>query len=275
METHYAMVSDRPSKRPSGPPGARGLAKEVLVALGLPDTAHVAQRVPKKMLIENGAPTPADKRKINDGIEEMLWLAALKPTTVGIPALRHETREYLEIAVLSVVMREDAQVDRLTALIHRAIPYPVLLLASQGDALTISLAHKRGSESEAGAVVVDGAIVAAALPSEQSASTRSAFLHALAIVRQPRADLFALYDGWMDTVVALLAAQVTGTFATAPSREQASARRAALEEYERLDAQMTTLRSAAAKERQLSRQVELNLELQRLQAEHSAVRAKL
>lgn len=38
---------------------------------------------------------------------------------------------------------------------------------------------------------------------------------------------------------------------------------------------MDGLRAAAAKERQVSRQVELNLELKRAQAEHSAVRAKL
>jgi len=35
------------------------------------------------------------------------------------------------------------------------------------------------------------------------------------------------------------------------------------------------LRAAATKERQVSRQVELNLELKRVQAEHAAARAKL
>jgi hypothetical protein len=38
---------------------------------------------------------------------------------------------------------------------------------------------------------------------------------------------------------------------------------------------MGSLRAAAAKETQLARQVELNLELRRVQAEYSAVRAKL
>jgi hypothetical protein len=58
----------------------------------------VNQRVPKKLLLENGAPTAADKRLINEGIEELLWLAALKPTTIGVPEYRDEVREYLEIA---------------------------------------------------------------------------------------------------------------------------------------------------------------------------------
>ena len=51
-----------------------------IAALALPDDALVDRRVPKTLLIENGAPTAADKRRIREGIEEIQWLAALKPT---------------------------------------------------------------------------------------------------------------------------------------------------------------------------------------------------
>ena len=53
-------------------------AASVIAALCLPADARVDHRVPKNLLVENGAPTAADKRQINDGIEELLWLAALK-----------------------------------------------------------------------------------------------------------------------------------------------------------------------------------------------------
>jgi len=248
---------------------------DVIAALEMPPSARVDQRVPKKLLVENGAPTAADKRKINEGIEEVFWLAALKPTTIGVPEFRDGTREYLEIAVLRAVLRATAQTARLAELIHRAVPYPVLLIATQGDALTISLAHKRRSQGEAGATVLDGALVVADLAAVQTANVAAAFAREMVIARQPRADLFALYQGWMDTVVARLAAQVTGRFTVASSPEMAAARRTALAECARLEAQMASLRAAAAKERQVARQVELNLELKRVQAEHSAARAKL
>ena len=35
----------------------------VIAALNLPADARVDQRVPKKLLVENGAPTAADKRE--------------------------------------------------------------------------------------------------------------------------------------------------------------------------------------------------------------------
>jgi len=248
---------------------------DVISALDLPPSARVDQRVPKKLLVSNGAPTAADKRRISEGIEEVLWLAALKPTTIGVPEFRDGTREYLEIAVLRAVLRARAQTARLAELIHRAVPYPVLLIATQGDALTISLAHKRRSQGEAGATVLDGALVVADPAAAAVAGVGAAFVSEIAVGRQPQADLFALYQGWMDTVVALLAAQVTGTFTVASSPEVAASRRAALAECVRLEADLAKLRAAASKERQIARQVELNLEIKRVQAEHSAGRAKL
>src|SRR5258708_21580363 len=102
--------------------------EEIINAMDLPPDALVHQRVPKKLLLENGAPTAADKRRINDGIEELRWIASLKPTTVGITDFRDASREYLEIAVVQMTLRGGAQVRRLTELVHRAIPYPLVLL---------------------------------------------------------------------------------------------------------------------------------------------------
>lgn len=250
-------------------------APDLIAALGLPAGARVNQRVPKKLLVENGAPTAADKRRINDGIEEIHWLAALKPATIGVPALRDKVREYLEIAVLSVGLRSGAQANRLAELIHRAVPYPVVLILLQEGVPEVSLTHKRWSQGETGATVLDGDMIVANLGEEQDIGFRQAFMDALPIACQPRADMFALYQGWIETVLALLAARVTGVFARAESPEHAAARRVALVECARLDAQMAGLRAAALKETQLARQVELNLELKRVRAEYSAARAKL
>ena len=55
----------------------------IIHALALPPETRVEQRVPKKLLVENGAPTAGDKKQINDGIEEILWHAALKPANLS------------------------------------------------------------------------------------------------------------------------------------------------------------------------------------------------
>jgi hypothetical protein len=250
----------------------------LIEALDLPASSRVDQRVPKKLLLENGAPTAADKRLINDGIEELLWWAALKPTTIGVPEYRDELREYLEIAVLRLTLRAPAKATRLVELVHRAVPYPLLLLteqAAQDVRPGLSAAHKRGSQGEAGKTVLDGDVVAVDWDPAHDGERWPTFRDALALGKQPRTTLYALYQGWIDTLLALQAARVAGAFAVAANAEHAVARRDALQEYARLDAEIARLRATAAKEKQMSRRVELNLELKRMEAAQAAARANL
>ena len=115
----------------------------VLTALAIPNDALVDQRVPKKLLLEQCLPTSADKRQIQDGIEEIIWVAALKPTNIGVPSFRDDVREYLEISIVTVTLRATAKLQRVVELVHRTIPYPVFLIATHDRTLNLSVAHKR------------------------------------------------------------------------------------------------------------------------------------
>ena len=254
-------------------------AQAIITALDLPGSCRVDQRVPKKMLAENGAPTAGDKRLINDGIEEVQWVAALKPNTIGVPEYRDEVREYVEIAILSVTLKttdKPVKAARLAELMHRAIPYPMLLLLRSEHGLMLSLVHKRWAQNEADKVVLDGSLVDVALTGDKNTpDIDESFLQALAIGRQPQTTFYTLYQGWIDTVQALLAARLTGTFTATSTPESAMARRAALQDCQRLEVEMARLRSLAAKEKQVARQVELNLLLRRAQAQLETARGQL
>ena len=270
----------------------------IVQALRLPTSCRVDQRVPKKMLAEHAAPTAADRRLLTDGIEELQWIAALKPGTVAIPEHRADGREYLEVAVLSVQVRAThgraSQWLRLAELVHRAVPYPVLLIqaltpgaaAASEDStptptppaqLALSLAHKRAAQNEVGKVVLDGELVRSELlgPDPGTASLAGPLLEAIALDRQPQQDLMALYQGWMDCLTAAEAARLTGNFRLPNDPTAAAAQREALRACQRLEQEAARLRSQAAKERQIAKQVDLNLELRRLDARLRAARGQL
>ena len=248
---------------------------DIVHALGLPVGSRVDQRIPKSLLVDNGAPTSADKRLINEGAERLQWHAAIKPTTSGVPEYRDEARHYVEIAVLELILRPAAKMDRLVELTHRAVPYPVVLVTDSAGTTSLSMVHKRWSQGEADRVVLDGDLVTAQpYLTDDIATTTTAFLDAMAIGHQPQASLHALYQGWIDTVLALQAAARTGTFQVASSDELASARRDALRECATIEAEMSSLR-AAAKTKQLARRADINLELQRLKSRHAAAQTQL
>ncbi|SOE81310.1 protein of unknown function [Caballeronia arationis] len=243
-------------------------AVSLIAALDLPANSRVDQRVPKKLLVENGAPTTSDKRQINDGIEEAQWLAALKPNTIGVPAYRDDAREYLEIAILNVKLRGKPQASRLAELIHRAVPYPVVLLLDTEHGLLLSLVHKRWAQNEADKVVLDGELVEIQLsPDHPSSSTEEAFTSSIALRLQPQGSLYALYQGWMDSIEAFLASKISGTFTEAGGPEKKAARRVALHRCRELDLEIAALQRSAAKETQIARQVAANLKIKALREE--------
>ncbi len=262
------------------------MTPELLIsALALPASCRVDQRVPKKLLVENGAPTSADKRLINDCVEEVQWVAALKPNTVGVAVYRDDEREYLEVAVLCVTARPAPQPDagcaaakpvnttRLAELVHRAVPYPVLLLLAAPQGLFLSLVHKRWAQNEVGKVVLDGEPATVDLAPDLS--VEHPFVQALALTSQPQASLLALYQGWIDCLTAWQAAKVTGSFTTTSTPGQAAARREALRTCQRLELESSRLRALAAKEKQMAKQVDLNIALKRISAELASVRDQL
>jgi hypothetical protein len=232
-------------------------------AFGLPPSALVAMRVPKKLLAEQGAPTAADKRTILDGIEELQWFAACKPATIGMPIFKDDTREYLEIATVGCVFRPEAKTVRLIELIHRAIPYPVLLITADAEGAALSLAHKRPAEREAGRIVIDRVVATGPIG---GTALDQAFLASLALVQQPRQNLNTLYDGWLARVEALQAAKVSGVYLATDDKDAVQRRRAALETHARLQREIALLRAKAGREKQMKGRVDLNLQIQRLQA---------
>lgn len=249
----------------------------VINAMDLPDLARLDLRVPKKKLVENGAYTTSDRRKINDSIDEVRWIATLKPNTVGVSEYKDEVREYLEIAVLSVVLRPKAKVGRIVELVHRAIPYPVVLFLVHDKGMSVSLSHKRWSQNEAARTVLEGPMVEVNLESDWTRATEEErlFLKALSLTCQRNSNLFTLYQGWINTLFSLQAARLTGSFVQPATEEQAVSRQHALQECEQLQVQITLLQNSAMKERQMARRVELNLELKRVQTQLAATKEQL
>lgn len=254
-------------------------------ALALPAQALVNKRVPKTLLLEHGAPTAADKGYINAGIEHMTWVAAIKPTTAGIPAHVSDTHEYLEIAVLTVELKPEAKLPRLYELIHRAIPYPLVLIAATSEGVTLSLTHKRRALTGTDKVVIEPLELTGPLQPANPDTITQSFLGSLALSSQPNANMYAAYNGWRDCVVALAAARlqakvaqagnVANGYTLAASAEAAEQRRQAVAEVQRLEAEVETLRKRAAKEKQMNKRVELNLEVKRLEAALAECRKRL
>jgi hypothetical protein len=235
----------------------------VLQALALPPESIVNMRVAKKILAEQAGFASGDRRSLQDGIESCLWIAALKPENIAVPAFKDDQREYLEISVLSLVLRSGAKaVHRIQELVHRAIPYPVLLITQTDAGVVLSVGHKRASLGEKNTVVLESMV--------QAQAESTALLSAMAVSNQPRKNLFVFYQGWLACIQAAKVADISGQYAPALTVKGQEEQGAALEEYERLEAEMVCLSAQARKEKQVAKLVALNERITRLRQEKRA-----
>jgi hypothetical protein len=235
-------------------------------ALALPASARMERRVPKAMLADHGATGTGDRKLVEGGIERLRWRASLKPGTIGVPAFADDARDYSEIAVLTLEVREGANAARMAKIAHAAIPYPLILIIGDADAASMSIAPKRRHERQADRFVVDR-LVTSSPTVDPIDDIANAFTASLAVAGLPAVNLWSLYEGVLDRVEAYAAARISGVFRLPTSADEVIGRRAALAAHEGQVRDVARLRKAAAAEKRLAARIELSHHITRAEAE--------
>ena len=134
-----------------------------------------------------------------------------------------------------------------------------------GETVSLSVAHKRWSQGESDKVVIEELRATAPFRPENPTTEETQFLARLSVVGLPQTDLFALYQSWLDAILALEAAQITGAFRP-PKAENSAALRDSLDARAQALRDLALLRARAENETQLSRRVDTNLAIKELEA---------
>ena len=261
---------------------------EILLSkLGLPDACYLGKRVFKKYFIENATLTPADKKSLQDDVGTVSWQYTLKPSTIQIKPYTDDQREYLEIAILKITLHSPRNYKRLAEVIHRAIPYPLLLVfvLNSGTSseeleddenseyipketeskVALSVAPKRFSQAEKGAVVVEEFFTADWINLEKTSDIEQAFLDTLSLSSLPHNHFLAFYSALVDRFIALDCASLTGKYQLDNERISSEARRRQLTACHELEGKIIKLRATLRKEAQFNRKVELNIQIKQLE----------
>ncbi len=226
--------------------------------MGIPDACQLGKRVFKKLFHENAQLGATDKRAFRDDIDVITWVYTLKPNTIAIAAYEDDQREYHEVAVLQVDAKTQLRTTRIAQIIHRAIPYPVVAVFAYETTCAVSLAHKRFSQAEKGAIVADEFHTTQWFDLTETSGVEQAFLASLALADLPHTHFFALYSALVDRVIALDCARLTGQYSLEASTKKKTDRRERLAACHELEGQIDELKAEIKKEPQFNRQVELN-----------------
>ena len=267
------------------------LIDKVFDHLKLPESTFLGTRITKKMLIDNNELSSHDKKLVTDVIQSIEWRNTLKPDTVNISIYVTDTVEYLEVAVIRVVLKADKKYkDRLaniTKLLHTLIPYPVALLVELQDGLAISLADKRINQADKTKLVIEHIYNSDWLHPEKLSNNENDFLNDFSLVNVSSLNYFELYQDFISMLIGLKASKISGTYesknssiyqsnhkhearvnseqdtklASSGFSEQSNEDKTALlQKLEGLEAELTNIRNKIKKETQMNFKMRLNIE---------------
>lgn len=241
--------------------------EQLYTQMGLPANCRLGKRVYKKLFAENAQLGITDKKAFSEDIDKVVWMYKVEPNTVLIPAFTDDQREYLEVAVIQVDCKTQKRTGRIAQIVHRAIPYPLLIIFSHESSVVLSLAHKRFSQAEKGAIVADEFFTSDWMDLTCPTAVQTSFLDSLKLNELPRTNLFVFYSALVDRMIGLDCSQLTGTYSVGKSKQDYALRRENLAKCHQLETEITQLRTELKKEDQFNRRVELNEKIKELETQ--------
>lgn len=247
--------------------------EDCLGLLRIPQDCYVGKRVYKKLFYDNPKLSSSDKKAFQEHLDSVTWLYALKPENIGIKGYADQEREYLEISVLLAQFKESRTAERLTNLIHRAIPYPLLLICNYQELVMLSMAPKRFSLAEKGTIVAEVVLSSGWINLSAISPIEMTFLKSLAIDSRRYLDFLELYQGWEASFIALACAKHSGELKI--EYHHNAVRKELLDKCLNLQSEINSLRSSIRKETQMNRKVELNTRISELKQQYNECIKKL
>ncbi len=236
----------------------------------IPDTCRLGKRVFKKLFHENADLSVTDRKTFTDDIDTVIWQYTLKSTTLPLKPYVDAEREYTEIALLEVQLKTGKRTGRIAEIIHRAIPYPVIIVFAFDDTehsrfmTAMSLAHKRFSQAEKSAIVAEDIIMSEWIDLSGLTEVQKSFLDSLNIEGIMHSHFYRLYSEWYERVMALNCSRLTGEYRVVPEAKRREERRTQLARCRDIEREIAELRSDIKKETGFSRKVELNTKIKEL-----------
>ncbi|MCY4152098.1 MAG: DUF4391 domain-containing protein [Aestuariivita sp.] len=231
--------------------------------LGLPKSCELDRTIFKRMFLENASLNVTDKKALKEDIEKIKWTHALKPSTINIAPYIDQTCEYFEIVILSVAIIKPQRVNRIATFIHKAIPYPTVLVFGHTDQVAVGVADKRINLANKSKLVVANSWLTPWFDPQSADGPSQAFVADFNCSNLPFSTFHAFYGALRDRIIALVVADRTGRYKLATSNVTET-RIENLNQIDKLSLEVGKLKTKLRKTKQMAQQITLNTEIKKL-----------
>lgn len=242
-------------------------------AMKQPESSLLNSKIAKKQLLENAQLTASNKKAIQEDIESLIWSHTLKTSTVNIAPFQDSISiddgdfdlDYSEVAILRVVVRNKTRINKINEVLHRAIPYPLLIVSTDtsNSSLLLSLATKRISKADHSKLTVERFYNTDWFSDEAMLNETGHFFSSLAVNKQSFVNFYEFYMGWVTQFIQLEKSKYVGAFSekneSTVDIHKAKLQAELLDKIALLESKLSGIKQKIKHEDQINRKVELNI----------------
>ncbi|WP_276978487.1 DUF4391 domain-containing protein [Flavobacterium filum] len=242
------------------------MLNQIFHILQLPEKCFVNKKITKAFFKRNFDMTSAERNLLDDAnaVISIDWIASISQANANVTAWQDAESTFEEIEVIVVTTNTEylnKQAIRIIDLIHKYIPYHLLVVVTDGAKTVWSVAYKRINQNDTNKRTVDRKFTSEIIELGGNNAIHKAFIESLNFSKLASTDLKVLYDSYVQCFVGLNTAPIIGAFETRPA-ERTREDVEILEKINQLEKEITSLSKATQKETQLNKRIEMNTLLQ-------------
>lgn len=245
--------------------------------LQLPNRCLLNKKITKAFFKRNFDLTIVERLLLDKQITGIEWLASLSVENINVPSYLNENICYEELQIITVdYFGGNFETDHLKVaeLIHKHIPYEILLCVFNEEQMVWSTFGKRINQKDTNKRIIDKRHFTEIIPLQDSTALQNDFLNSLAFSGLRKTNLYELYNSYTERIFALQASNLNSTF-TVRTQSRTQQDMLLLEKIARLQQEIESLSNTAKKETQLNKQVNLNLQIQNKRSEMAQLKLQI
>lgn len=237
--------------------------------LQIPERALLNKRLTKAFFTKHFSLNASEKKFLANEIQQMEWLASIKPNNSNIKAVVNDEYSFEEIQVFVITLPDntiESQGKRAIQFVQKFIPYQALVVAEDSFEFIIGACDKRINQADSSKRTIEHHFLTGIISKLYKNDTVSAFYKAITFDALDKTDLQTAYKSYVNAIVQLQASGLTGEFKQR-SKTRSEEDMQLMQQIEHKENEISQLRNQIKKESQLNGQVKMNVAIQGLKKE--------
>ena len=233
--------------------------------LGFTDMVEpLNKKLDKKMFYEHGQLSSQEQKLFSAHIDRIMLSYLWTSSTVNIQPLVNDDYRFESIMFITITLRDTGNpthIDKISSIIQRALPNPVVLVFNQDQNIILNTVLKRLNKVDNSKVVLEDIHRTEWFELEHLSENEQKFLDTISFQNLSFVNFFECYKQIDAAVETLQFSKVTGEFKYEQNEEIHQKQKLVFQEIEKLGQEIQSLTKLIKKETQFNKKAKYNMEI--------------